>query len=223
MKKYFSLLICALVSLFAFNVSVNAKSVVTNLPETVKEEIEYFGNSANFEKAETFEAYQEYVNTLKSVDLSNYSESDNKINIYIFRGSSCWHCLDEITWLADNYDLIAEYANVHTFEVWGNKNNSKLMSLVAKQLGTTANGVPFTVVGDKTFGGFSEEIGSQIVEKVKELYNSEEKKDIKDTIDLNEVTLIGENKKSSNTVMLILITAVLIGGIVLIYLISKSK
>ena len=223
MKKYFSLLICALVSLFVFNVSASAKTVITNLPEAVKEEIEYFGNSANFEKAETFEAYQEYVNTLKSADLSNYSESDSKINIYIFRGSSCWHCLDEITWLADNYDLIAEYANVHTFEVWGNKNNSKLMSLVAKQLGTTANGVPFTVVGDKTFGGFSEEIGSQIVEKVKELYNSEEKKDIKDTIDLNEVTLIGENKKSSNTVMLILITAVLIGGIVLIYLISKSK
>ena len=223
MKKYFSLFIFALISLLVFSTNVSAKTTMTTLPEAVQEEINYFGNSANFKDESTFQAYQEYVDVLKTSDLSSYEESDDKINVYVFRGSSCWHCLDEITWLADNYKDYAQYINVHTYEVWGNSQNSKLMNSVAKLLGQSANGVPFTVVGKQTFSGFAESTGTQIVEKAKALYNSEDKYDIKDHIDLENNIVIGGEDKSSNTAIIVLIITVVVGGAALIYLISKSK
>lgn len=221
MKKYFNILVLVIAALFVFTTGVSAKSAATNLVEAVEEEIGYFGNRANFEDESTFLAYQEFVDKLKAADLSNYNESDDKINVYIFRGKSCWHCLDEITWLASNYVDFKDVINVRTYEVWNNKENNKLMNLVAKELGAKASGVPFTVVGKDTFSGFSEEIGTSIIEAAKKLKDSEEKYDIKNAINLEEVSS-GENKKSDAT-MIILILVVLAGGIVFIYFISKSK
>ena len=222
MKKYFSLLVLVLVSLFGFSTGVSAKSASTNLVEAVNEEINYFGDVSNFDDQATFEAYQEYVTKLKAADLSNYEESDNKVTIYIFRGKTCWHCLDEITWLAEHYNEYSKYVNVKTFEVWNNKTNSKLMNLVAKHFSKQANGVPFTVVGDETYSGFTEEIGSKMIEKAIEQYNSEEKYDIKNYIDLDEV-LSKTSKSKSNAGIILLIVTVLVGGGVLVYLVSKSK
>jgi len=221
MKKYFNILVLVIASLFVFTTGVSAKSAATNLVEAVEEEIGYFGNQANFENESSFLAYQEFVDKLKAADLSNYSESDDKVNVYIFRGKTCWHCLDEITWLASNYADFKDVINVRTYEVWNNKENNKLMNLVAKELGTKAGGVPLTVVGKDTFSGFSEEIGTSIIEAAKKLKDSEEKYDIKNVINLEEVSS-GENKKSDAT-MIILILVVLAGGIVFIYFISKSK
>lgn len=221
MKKYFNILVLVIATLFVFTTGVSAKSAATNLVEAVEEEIGYFGNQDNFENESSFLAYQEFVDKLKAADLSNYTESDDKINVYIFRGKTCWHCLDEITWLASNYADFKDVINVRTYEVWNNKENNKLMNLVAKELGVKASGVPLTVVGKDTFSGFSEEIGTSIIEAAKKLKDSEEKYDIKNVINLEEVSS-GENKKSDAT-MIILILVVLAGGIVFIYFISKSK
>ncbi|MBE6158836.1 MAG: hypothetical protein E7159_03325 [Firmicutes bacterium] len=220
MKKYFNILVLVIASLFVFTTGVSAKSAVTNLVEAVEEEIGYFGNKQNFEDETTFLAYQEFVDKLKAADLSNYSESDDKVNVYIFRGKSCWHCLDEITWLASNYAEFKDVINVHTYEVWNNRENNKLMNLVAKELGKKASGVPFTVVGNETFSGFSEEVGSAIIEAAKQQKNSEDRYDIKNVINLDEVSA---GEKKSNVIMIILILVVLAGGIVFIYFISKSK
>ncbi len=225
MKKYFSLVLCLVVSMFVFNANVNAASKVSTLPEAVEEEIGYFGDSANFEDKSTFAAYAEYVDKLKKFNAKDYSESDNKVNVYIFRCKTCWHCLDEVSWLAENYNKYAEYINVHTYEVWNDTTNSKLMNLVAKHLGKKASGVPFTVIGDQTFSGFSEELGESMMNVAKDLYESSSKYDIKDYIDLENVQVIKEDdkKSSSNAVMILLIAAVLLGGGALIFLISKSK
>lgn len=220
MKKYFNILVLVVASLFVFTTGVSAKSAATNLVEAVEEEIGYFGNKGNFEDETTFLAYQEFVDKLKAADLSGYTESDDKVNVYIFRGKSCWHCLDEITWLASNYTDFKDVINVHTYEVWNNKENNKLMNLVAKELGKKASGVPFTVVGNETFSGFSEEIGTSIIEAAKKLKDSEEKYDIKNVINLEDVT---SGEKKTDVTMIILILVVLAGGIVFIYFISKSK
>ena len=225
MKKYFSLVLCLVVAMFMFSANVNAATTMSTLPEAVVEEIGYFGDESNFSEKSTFEAYQEFVNKLKKFDSKTYSEDDNKVNVYIFRGKSCWHCLDEITWLSQNYGEYSKYINVHTYEVWNDNSNSKLMNAVAKHLGKKASGVPFTVIGNKTFSGFSEEMGKTMMETAINLYNSEDRYDIKDYVNLDtaEVTNTDEKKSSSNAVMILLIVCVLLGGGALIFMISKSK
>ena len=223
MKKIFYVLTLLIGGLFFTN-SVNAQIVESGIKEAVEEEIAYFGNSANFENEQTFNAYQEYVNKMKGADLSNYSESDEKVNIYIFRGKSCWHCLDEISWLSTQVKEYGKYFNIRTYEVWGNKDNNKLMSTVAKSLGETASGVPFTVIGKKTYSGFSEATGTSMINEVKEQFENSDRYDIKNDINLTDGTLKNsEEKKSSSTVMIVLVGIIVIAGIALIVYISKSK
>ena len=161
---------------------------------------------------------------MKNADLSNYKESDDKVNIYIFRGQTCWHCLDEVSWLATKVQEYGQYFNIRTYEVWNNKDNNKLMTTVAKHMGETASGVPYTVIGKQTYSGFSEATGEEMLKKVVELYNSSDKYDIKNEINLSDGTVINsEEKKSSSTVTIVLVIIVVIVGAGLIYYISKSK
>lgn len=222
MKKFYVVL-TILISMFILNNSVSAQTEVTNLVDAVKEEIEYYNNPANFKTTELFNTYQEYVKTMQKADLSNYEDSEDKINVYIFRGSSCPHCLDEVTWLADNYQDFKDYVNIVTYEVWNNNSNSKLMNVVAKYLKKNVSGVPFTIVGDQTFSGFSEELGASIIEEAKKLYNSEEKYDIKNYINLEDGTIIDDGKKDSKAMIILLVSIIVIGGAILIYFVSKSK
>lgn len=87
------------------------------------------------------------------------SENDNKeknlVNIYLFYSDTCPHCakekelLDEIV---DKYDNVRLYK----YEI-GDEDNSKLLDEVASLYNTTVSGVPFTVIGDKIYKGFSYE------------------------------------------------------------------
>ena len=87
------------------------------------------------------------------------SENDNKeknlVNIYLFYSDTCPHCakekelLDEIM---DKYDNVRLYK----YEI-GDEDNSKLLDEVASLYDTTVSGVPFTVIGDKVYKGFSYE------------------------------------------------------------------
>lgn len=215
--------IAVLFSSLFFIGSVSAKIEVTGIKEAVNEEIDYFGNKSNFDNEQTFDAYQEYVTKMKNADLSNYNEDDNKVNIYIFRGYSCWHCLDEISWLSTQVSEYGKYFNIRSYEVWKNKDNNKLMNTVAKQLGETASGVPFTVIGKQTYSGFSEATGAEMLKAVQEQFEDQNRYDIKNDINLNDGTLLNSEKKSSSTVTIVLIVIVVIAGAALIYYVSKSK
>lgn len=229
MKKVLYLFAVLLGSVFLIG-SVQAKTTITGLKETVQEEIDYFDNKDNFVSngvfnEQAFNAYQEYVVKLKNADLSDYEESEEKVNVYIFRGSSCWHCLDEIAFLADNTKEYGKYFNIITYEVWGNNENNKLMSLVAKKLGEKASGVPYTIIGKKTYSGFSETSGKEMLNVIKEQFDNKDRYDIKNDIDLENGTVKSnenEDKNNSTAIVIISIFAILIVGIVVIYFVSKK-
>lgn len=82
------------------------------------------------------------------------NEEKNLVNIYLFYSDTCPHCASEekvIEELEKKYDNIV----VYRYEV-GNSENARLLEEVAKIKDTTVTGVPFTVIGDKVFKGFSE-------------------------------------------------------------------
>lgn len=82
------------------------------------------------------------------------NEEKNLVNIYLFYSDTCPHCASEekvIEELEKKYDNIV----VYRYEV-GNSENARLLEEVAKIKDTTVTGVPFTVIGDKVYKGFSE-------------------------------------------------------------------
>ena len=84
---------------------------------------------------------------------SVYGKEKNLVNIYLFYSDTCPHCANEkklLSELEDKYDNI----RIYKYEV-GNSDNSKLLEDVALMFDTKVTGVPFTVIGEKVFKGFS--------------------------------------------------------------------
>lgn len=111
-------------------------------------------------------------------DLGDYKESDDKINIYLFRGNGCGHCKNFITFLYENIDELGQYFNLVSYEIFYNQDNSKLMSEVSKFFGEEATGVPYIVIGDKYFSGFGEGLKEDIKTAIKDLYESKDRYDV---------------------------------------------
>ena len=87
------------------------------------------------------------------------ADSQNLVNIYLFHSSTCPHCREEIKML----DKLVEeypYVKVYKYEI-SDSENSALMSKVAEIYNTKITSVPFTVIGNKTFSGYSNELSKR--------------------------------------------------------------
>ena len=101
------------------------------------------------------------------VQAENIADSD-KVNVYFFWGEGCPHCESEKPFLEKMEKRYPEI-EVHSFEVWGNAENRKMMRDFGEKLNATVNGVPFTVIGEKHVVGWMDEAntGAQIEDAIK--------------------------------------------------------
>lgn len=213
MKKLSYLLFIMLIGLVVMP-KVNAGVVATTFKEAVQEEIEVFSS----DEYKQYDYIQEYVKTLRKADFTNYTDDSNKVNVYLFRGASCPHCVEEIVWFTTQIKEYGNKFNLVTYEVWNNSDNNKLMNKVASTLGDNPSGVPYTVIGNQSFSGFMEgSTDTQMLEKIKSEYDAAEKYNVMDHI--NETS----EEKDNTLVTVILTLLVLAGGIALIYYVSKSN
>ena len=103
-----------------------------------------------------------------------------KVNVYIFRGEGCPHCEEALEFF-DTLGQDEEYKDLYklvTYEVWYDENNSKLMSDVADALGEQASGVPYIVIGTKTFSGYAASYDDKIKDAIKTAYEDDDYKDV---------------------------------------------
>lgn len=93
----------------------------------------------------------------------------NTVNVYLFYGSGCPHCAKERQFLSSI--LIKKYPDlkIHEYEVYYNSKNVSLFEKVATKLKSDTNGVPFLIIGDQYFVGYSDSISPiEIEQRVKE-------------------------------------------------------
>lgn len=86
---------------------------------------------------------------------SDIDLASNKPNIYIFWGDGCPHCKALAKFISKLPAETKNKVNVYSFEVWSDKDNKTLMKNFGKFLGQDVRGVPFMVIGDKIFDGYS--------------------------------------------------------------------
>ena len=86
---------------------------------------------------------------------SDIDLSSNKPNIYIFWGDGCPHCKALAKFISKLPAETKDKVNIYSFEVWSDKNNKTFMKKFGKYLGQDVSGVPFMVIGDKIFDGYS--------------------------------------------------------------------
>ena len=99
-----------------------------------------------------------------------------KVNLYLFHSETCMHCQAEIEYLNK---LKEEYDNlkIHLYEVDSHKDNAEKMIKVKEKLKIDSPNVPFTVIGNYYYIGFSDGIGDGIKELI-EKYSEEKETDM---------------------------------------------
>lgn len=104
---------------------------------------------------------------VKEISLENVTHDKNKVNIYLFWGSTCPHCKEEFAFFDEIKEEYGDYYNLYTYEVWENQENAEIMNRFAAALGEEAKGVPYTVIGDVSFTGFGETSKEKFIEAIK--------------------------------------------------------
>ncbi len=111
---------------------------------------------------------------------ADIKSSKDKLNIYIFWGDGCPHCKHLAKFLGEKQSEIGDKISLYTFEVWKNKNNLAFLKSFGKFLGESPKGVPYIIIGNKTYSGFSEtdeETKQEIINLIKTEANKTDKID----------------------------------------------
>lgn len=118
------------------------------------------------------------------VEVEDNTEEDiedptgEKFNMYLFWGDGCVHCHNLKIFLNDLEPKYKDMFELYAFEVWGNPDNQTLMGRFAKTMGDSPKGVPYLVVGDKSFNGFSEKMEEDIIQAIIDEFKSDVKHDV---------------------------------------------
>lgn len=137
-----------------------------------------------------------------------------KINVYLFKGATCGYCAAFLEYVDNLDEEYKNYFNLVEYEVWNDATNNKNMKKVARYFNDNLKGVPYIVIGNKRLNGFDENInGEEFKEDVKEAYYNDNYEDI-----VYKVL----NTKSNDTVFIIVLGAVILGGIIFVILMSRE-
>ena len=108
----------------------------------------------------------DYVDKLS--DAMGIEVEENKVNLYLFKDKTCPHCKKETEWLKSIEGDYKDYLNIYYFELNGNKENQEKYFIATETMNVNTNSIPFTVIGEKTFVGFSDTIKSNIENTIKD-------------------------------------------------------
>lgn len=157
-----------------------------------------------------------------SAEESNVSCA-NKITVHLFWGNGCPHCENAIEYLEGT--IAEEYKEcfaLEKHEVWYDEEGSQLMQDVAAYFGEDVTGVPYLVIGEETFGGYSSSLNEKIEKAIVDNANSDDYVDVIEKVKNGETS--GAKKSGSgDTIVTIAIILVAIGGIYALIKTSRSN
>lgn len=108
------------------------------------------------------------VSNIDSVNLEKIKKEEQKVNIYFFWGDGCPHCAEEHAFFQEIEEEYGQYFNLYTFEVWFNDDNAELLEIFAEEMNDTVKGIPYTIIGDKSFTGFNDAKKDLIISAIEE-------------------------------------------------------
>lgn len=141
-------------------------------------------------------------------------EENKKVTVYFFRGQGCSHCAEAEEWFNSIQEEHGYKYEIKDYETWYNEDNSALMKKVAKVRGEedTATGVPYIIIGDKSWIGFTDEYKDQIIEKINSMYDTAESERYDVMTFVNNAKDDDASKKSSSDVLALIIIILVAGG-----------
>lgn len=145
---------------------------------------------------------------------------ENDVNIYIFHGETCPHCQAAIEFFESIEEDYGSCFNLNKYEVWNSSENATLMTSVASYFGDEVSGVPYIVIGNKTFKGYAESYDEDIKSAIVEASNDADYVDVMTALSKNDVT---EKDTSGSSIATVLIIVICVGGLVALIVTNKNN
>lgn len=145
--------------------------------------------------------YNDYVG--KYYDIKNY----DKVNIYLFYSKICPHCQKEEKYFETLKEKYQDKINIYTYEVTENKTNNEIMKSLKKELKENNQGVPFTIIGSKTFLGYDESFNERIENTIDSYLNENTTTD-----NIYTIPILGKVEVKNASIILIAIILGFIDG-----------
>ena len=141
------------------------------------------------------------------------AEQSKEVNIYFFRGEGCPHCEEAEQWFDSIEEEYGDLFEVVDYETWYNEENADLMQRVAEARGETAEGVPYIIIGNKSWSGFTESYESEMIAQIQSEYEVDvnDRYDALKGIDGNNNNKKEEKNTGSDVLALIIILVVVAG------------
>jgi len=108
------------------------------------------------------------------------------VNIYFFYGKTCPHCTEEEKLLSKIAD--EKKANIYYYEVFFDESNQNKYKQVADSFNIQSSSVPFTIIGDKTWIGYTseEKPGKEFKDRIEYCNQNTCKDTVKKLLDIPE-------------------------------------
>lgn len=139
------------------------------------------------------------------------SEDSKKVPIYFFRGEGCSHCAEAEEWFKSIEEEYGSFFEVKDYETWYNEENADLMQQIAELRDETADGVPYIIIGNKSWNGFADDYKNEMLEEIKSVFeqNIDDRYDIMNY--LKNSSKKEEKKDSSSDIAALIIIIVVVG------------
>jgi glutaredoxin len=154
------------------------------------------------------------VDTTEETGTEETSEAESKeVKVYFFRGEGCSHCAEAEEWFESIEEEYGSYFEIVDYETWYDTDNATLMQKVASARGETAEGVPYIIIGDKSWNGFTDSYKDEMIEQIQAVYEE----DVADRYDImTYLDTVGDSDTSSNSssdVVALFLIIIVAGGI----------
>lgn len=152
------------------------------------------------------------------------SEESKEVKVYLFHGEGCGFCEKAKTWFASIEEEHGHKFELVKYEVWNDQYNSKLMQAVADARKENPGGVPYIIVGNQSWDGFTEEYQDSIISKINSEYEQDvnERYDVLDFVDLENLVPIEEDTTVRDIIVLAVVIAV-VGAIIAGVMIARKE
>ena len=142
-------------------------------------------------------------------------DDSKEVNVYFFRGQGCSHCAEAEEWFKSIEEEYGSYFKVVDYETWYNEDNAKLMQEVADARGEKAEGVPYIIIGDQSWNGFSQSYTEDMINQIKAVYAQDvsERYDIMTYLPYIKDGKKADKDKDSNDALALIIIILVAGGV----------
>ena len=147
-------------------------------------------------------------------------EVSKEVPLYFFRGEGCSHCAEFEAWLDEIEEEYGAFYEVKDYETWYNEDNAALMTKVAtlRHEEDSATGVPYIIIGNKSWIGFADDYKEEILDQIKSVYAQEvaERYDIMKYVDSGSIPGEKKEEEEGSVARDVLVTVLLIavvGGV----------